>query len=72
VPADWIVLSIAGTRSLTRVTVSLLAKYPGNVEQMHGPNSAEAIEKMMTRFPAVEPDGDGFDPMTDGYTNDWG
>lgn len=43
VPEDRIVLSIAGTHDRARVTVPLVAAYPGVVEQLHGPNSPETL-----------------------------
>lgn len=69
---DRIVLSIARTHDRAHVMVPSLAKHPGVVKQMHSPSSAEATGKMIIRFPAVEPDGDGFDPFADGYMNDYG
>jgi hypothetical protein len=72
VPAYRIVLSITGTNTRAAVTVPLLKKYPGVIEQVHGPNSDTSFLKALSKNPGAEIDGDGFDPLAAGYKNDYG
>jgi hypothetical protein len=69
VPNNRIVVSITGTNSREVVSLKLKAKYPGIVEQIHGPNSDVSLERFIKDFPGAEIDGDGQDAKAAGYSN---
>lgn len=72
VPENRIVVSISGPNTREGVTIPLRKKYPSIVEQIHGPNSPEAMARFAAKYPGAEIDGDGFDPEAEGYKNEYG
>ncbi|MBN1939311.1 MAG: hypothetical protein JW843_06985 [Candidatus Aminicenantes bacterium] len=72
VPVERIVVSITGTNTRETVPLPLLARDLGVVEQIHGPNSLETLERFLDLYPGAEIEGDGFDDLAAGHSNSYG
>jgi len=72
VPNEKIVVSVAGQHTREGVALKLKERFPGIIEQLHGPNSLETLERFLDQFPGAEIDGDGMDNRAAGYTNSYG